>query len=109
MHERAREILDFWFGTPDAPDSGERWFKPDPMFDQEIRARFGSDLERAAEGVEAHLQRHDLTELPAPRTRFGRLRRSDNFDVGEALLHEIGTDLCDCLDLRPFAVTGFDS
>ena len=42
--------------------------------------------------VDEGLQRHDLTELPAPRPRLGRLRRSDKLDVGEALLHEIGAE-----------------
>ncbi len=40
----AREVLDFWFGSKDAPDYGEpraAWFKKDEAFDAEIRRRFG--------------------------------------------------------------------
>ena len=50
MNDRARAILDFWLGTPEPPASGERWFRQEAAFDDEIRARFGADLERAAAG-----------------------------------------------------------
>lgn len=39
----AQEVLDFWFGSKDAPDHGEpraAWFKKDETFDAEIRRRF---------------------------------------------------------------------
>jgi uncharacterized protein (DUF924 family) len=48
--EDAQEVLDFWFGTPDSPTYGERneaWFKKDPAFDAQIRARFLPLWERA--------------------------------------------------------------
>jgi uncharacterized protein (DUF924 family) len=50
MNERVREILDFWFGTPAAPSEMSRWFISNPAFDDEIRVRFGDDVERASLG-----------------------------------------------------------
>jgi uncharacterized protein (DUF924 family) len=50
---RAREILDFWFGAPDAPDYGQArkaWFIKNPDFDQALGQRFGSEVEAAAAG-----------------------------------------------------------
>ncbi len=40
------EILDFWF----APGMDQRWFKKDPDFDREVRARWLVHYERAAAG-----------------------------------------------------------
>lgn len=52
MNPRATEILEFWFGPRDgdplAPSA--RWFKRDEAFDEEIRRRFASDIERAMRG-----------------------------------------------------------
>ncbi len=48
---RAREVLDFWFGTGD--DYGrrhKRWFAKDRGFDAEVRDRFGSLLKELLEG-----------------------------------------------------------
>ncbi len=52
--ERARAILDFWFGELDAdgmpaPEVMRRWFEADADFDAEVRERFGPDLERVDE------------------------------------------------------------
>ncbi len=41
------EVVDFWFG----PGMEERWFKSDPTFDAEVRARLGALQERAAAGA----------------------------------------------------------
>jgi uncharacterized protein (DUF924 family) len=38
-----QEVLDFWFGAPDAPDHGaprKQWFVKDPAFDLQVRQRF---------------------------------------------------------------------
>lgn len=40
------EVLNFWFGE----ESKQRWFKPDPAFDQEVRRRFAELFARAATG-----------------------------------------------------------
>lgn len=53
--EAIQRILDFWFSAAelDAPqiDSRmERWFGSDPALDQQIRAEFGSLVERALAG-----------------------------------------------------------
>ncbi len=49
----ARDVLDFWFGAPDAPDYGKQrkaWFIKSTQFDQEIRDRFASTVEAASAG-----------------------------------------------------------
>ena len=46
----AREVLDFWFGAPGAPDHGRaraEWFRKSGAFDAEIAQRFGSLIEQA--------------------------------------------------------------
>lgn len=54
LPDRARAILDFWFGDIDAdgvpdPATMRRWFAPDAEFDATVRERFGPDLERVRE------------------------------------------------------------
>ena len=44
--EKVQGILDFWFAEANRP----LWFAPTPSFDQEIRARFGATVARAAAG-----------------------------------------------------------
>lgn len=49
----AQQVLDFWFGPPEDP--GHRlprpaWFRKDPVFDGEIRERFGATIEAALAG-----------------------------------------------------------
>jgi uncharacterized protein (DUF924 family) len=48
-HQR---ILTFWFGDSieETKERASRWWKKDPAFDQEIRAEFEADLQRAARG-----------------------------------------------------------
>jgi uncharacterized protein (DUF924 family) len=49
----ARTVLDFWFGAPGSPWRGglrPEWWKKDPAFDAEIRARFSPWIERAIAG-----------------------------------------------------------
>ena len=50
---KPEEVLDFWFGREDEPGYGEfreAWFRKDPEFDQQIRARFEDLYEAAATG-----------------------------------------------------------
>ncbi len=47
-------ILDFWFGTG-LDENREAWFLADPVFDQEIKERFGADREIAADGGFDHM------------------------------------------------------
>lgn len=52
---RAQAVREFWFqGMSESgvvpPETRERWFKFDPAFDEEIRARFGALLEEAEGG-----------------------------------------------------------
>lgn len=50
---QAKEILEFWFGTPDDADYGQQrkiWFTKNPEFDQEVRSRFMQHYEQAAAG-----------------------------------------------------------
>jgi uncharacterized protein (DUF924 family) len=55
-----RDILDFWFLPLADPEHGKprkAWFESTPEFDAEIRARFGSALERAIAGELDHWRR----------------------------------------------------
>ena len=50
---RAAEVLDFWFGPPDAKGrlaTREAWFHKDPAFDATIRDRFGDLIDAALRG-----------------------------------------------------------
>jgi uncharacterized protein (DUF924 family) len=47
---RAREVLEFWFGDWREPRAREVWFRKDPAFDEQIRARFGDTVELALRG-----------------------------------------------------------
>jgi uncharacterized protein (DUF924 family) len=50
MTPNARAILDFWFG-PAPHSSRAEWFRKDPVFDAEIRTRFGVALDAALSGA----------------------------------------------------------
>jgi uncharacterized protein (DUF924 family) len=48
------EVLEFWFGSPASAEFGRPracWFAKSDAFDAEIRARFGSLLDRASDGA----------------------------------------------------------
>lgn len=50
---QAKEILDFWFGTPNDADYGQprkMWFTKNPEFDEEVELRFLSHYQQAATG-----------------------------------------------------------
>jgi uncharacterized protein (DUF924 family) len=54
MLERARVLLDFWFGPPGDPDRENHrqiWFKCPPEHDDRLRDLFLADHERAASGA----------------------------------------------------------
>jgi uncharacterized protein (DUF924 family) len=54
ISKHATEILEFWFGDPEAVDYGKSrsvWFQKDEAFDQLLRDRFFSLYEQAAAGV----------------------------------------------------------
>jgi len=47
-------VLDFWFGAPQSPGYGterDAWFRKDPAFDSELRARFGAGVDAALAGA----------------------------------------------------------
>lgn len=48
MHEKAKEIMEFWFG--DTTEFRQEWFQKNPEFDEKIRQKFGEDLEAAIRG-----------------------------------------------------------
>jgi uncharacterized protein (DUF924 family) len=51
---RAQALLDFWFGAPGSPHHDqwrEIWFKADPAFDEDLRARFAAAQRAAAAGA----------------------------------------------------------
>ncbi|HEY9736541.1 MAG TPA: DUF924 family protein [Trichocoleus sp.] len=61
LTDRARAVLNFWFGDPAEPGSeyGQQrqvWFKKDPAFDETIRRHFLDDYEQAAADQLTHWQ-----------------------------------------------------
>ncbi|MBA4174990.1 MAG: hypothetical protein C0505_00280 [Leptothrix sp. (in: Bacteria)] len=62
LHDRAAPVLAFWFGEPAATTPRAEWFRKDPAFDTEIRARFGALIEVALGGG---LQAWDATSAGA--------------------------------------------
>ena len=56
MTKPYERILRFWFGeTPaETKERAARWWKKDPAFDQEIRAEFEGDLQKALRGEFDH-------------------------------------------------------
>ena len=52
MEKPYQRILTFWFGNSadEAKEHAARWWKKDPAFDQEIRAKFETELQRATRG-----------------------------------------------------------
>ena len=53
LPERARAVLDFWFGPPGDPERERHrdiWFRSTPKFDDELRLRFLADYQSAAAG-----------------------------------------------------------
>jgi len=66
---RAAEVLDFWFGKPDAAGglaTREEWFRKDPAFDTTIRERFGGLIEAALRGELAAWEREPMSALALP-------------------------------------------
>lgn len=60
MESTAQQVLDFWFGSADAPDHGRAraaWFRKDADFDRRIVEQFGTLIETALAGGLAHWQR----------------------------------------------------
>lgn len=56
MSEPYEQVLRFWLGEPGAPPlaNTSKWFTKDSAFDQEIRDRFGAELEAARRGEREH-------------------------------------------------------
>lgn len=53
MNGDARDVLDFWFGTPGSESFGTQrriWFKKDAAFDLLVAERFGGVIEQALRG-----------------------------------------------------------
>ncbi|QCP48757.1 DUF924 domain-containing protein [Trinickia violacea] len=62
----ARDVLDFWFGTPGSAEFGtdrKLWFKRDAAFDARLRERFGATLATALAGGHDDWQRTPLGAL----------------------------------------------
>lgn len=52
--ERARALIDFWFGSPGDPDRENHrpiWFRSTPEYDETLRRRFLADYAAAAAGA----------------------------------------------------------
>ena len=57
LPDRARALLDFWFGLPDDPgreQHREIWFKATDEFDAALRREFLADYEAAAAGARSY-------------------------------------------------------
>jgi uncharacterized protein (DUF924 family) len=68
------EILEFWFGRPEAPGFGEAragWFRKDTDFDAALHARFCSAIDTALAG--------GFAEWTAPRGTLARVLLLDQF------------------------------
>jgi uncharacterized protein (DUF924 family) len=53
MDSTVNDVLDFWFGPPGSAERAAAravWFRKDPAFDEEIRARFGEAVAIALAG-----------------------------------------------------------
>jgi len=60
------DVIDFWFGTPDAAERGvprKAWFEKSAAFDASIRDRFAAVFEAAAAGRLEDWQRTPLAAL----------------------------------------------
>jgi uncharacterized protein (DUF924 family) len=68
----AHDVLDFWFGPPPQTAQRQEWFRKDPAFDAQIRARFGAPVEAALAGG---LREWDVT----PATALARILLLDQF------------------------------
>jgi len=54
LPDRARALLDFWFGAPGDPERLQHrqiWFRSTPEFDEAVRRGFAQDREKAAAGA----------------------------------------------------------
>ena len=68
IHSSASHILNFWFGDPNAPESGygqqrRMWFLKDKELDQQIRKQFLGDYEQVRQGHYADWQDQPKTAL----------------------------------------------
>jgi uncharacterized protein (DUF924 family) len=66
LDPRAAEVLDFWFGAPDAHGRlapREAWFVKNPDFDATIRDRFGGLIDAALQGELSAWQHQPLSAL----------------------------------------------
>lgn len=85
----AQEILAFWFGEgKERGQSRTQWFKKEPAFDAEIRARFLEIYEQAVAGEFAHWKDHAASCLALivvldqfPRNMFRGSRRAFEADA----------------------------
>ncbi len=67
-------ILEFWFGRPGTAEYGtarDFWFRKDPAFDAELRARFGQAIETALAG--------GFAEWSSPRGALAQILLLDQF------------------------------
>jgi uncharacterized protein (DUF924 family) len=66
LPERARALLDFWFGPPGDPERFHHrqiWFRSTPEFDEAVRAGFAADHELAITGSLADWEAAPLSAL----------------------------------------------
>ncbi len=97
---RATEVLDFWFGAPDASGklaTREAWFRKDAAFDASIRERFGTRIDAALRGELAVWAKEPMSALALVLLldQFTRNTRRDSAGMfaGDALALGITRDI----------------
>lgn len=86
VQARIDELIAFWFLSPSTKPSEitRRWFTKDTLFDDEIRARFADDLERAARGEYDAWAKGDARSVLAYVVLTDQLTRNTYRDSGRA-------------------------
>src|SRR5690349_16628315 len=66
LPERARTLIDFWFGPPDDPERlhhRQIWFRSTPEFDAAVRGGFAADHDAAVAGAYSAWEAEPLSAL----------------------------------------------
>jgi uncharacterized protein (DUF924 family) len=86
VQDRIDEIITFWLGGPGAKASEitRRWFTKDTLFDDEVRERFGEDLEKVSRGEYDDWAKGDARSVLAYVILADQMMRNVHRDSGRA-------------------------
>jgi uncharacterized protein (DUF924 family) len=107
LPERARALLDVWFGVPGDPLREERrevWFKSTPEHDSMLRELFLADYERAAAGLLA-----DWEEMPESALALVLLLDQIPRNIFRGTPRVYATDAMACAVAERAMARGFDT